>query len=134
METKVHIRAAALADAQRIHELHLSSVRTLCAPHYEPHAVDGWLNKRSPKAYLRSIESSAIFVAEMDSKIVGFGESTAGEVLAVFVDPGYAGRGIGTALLRHALRFAQAEQNPVRVESTLNAVPFYERFGFRMVE
>jgi GNAT superfamily N-acetyltransferase len=129
--SEVAIRSARVEDAQCIHDLHTSAVRALCAPHYAPAVVEGWLANRSPKGYLRGIESGATFVAEMKSQVVGFGEAIPGEVVAVFVDPAFGGRGIGSSLLRHALFFARAEhRGPVRVESTLNAVGFYERFGF----
>jgi len=131
----VAIRSATVEDAQRIHELHTAAVRLLCAPHYAPEIVEGWLAHRSAQAYLRGIASGAMFVAVAGSRTAGFGEAVRGEVTAVFVDPAFAGRGIGSALLGHALRIARAEhRGSVRLESTLNAVGFYERFGFSEVE
>lgn len=127
----VSIRSATPQEAQRIHELHLSAVRAQCAQHYSPEIVEGWLENRSAQGYLRGIASGAIFVAEFESQIVGFGEGAPGEVVAVFVDPAFLNRGIGSALLQHALRLAREQhQGSVRLESTLNAVGFYERFGF----
>jgi GNAT superfamily N-acetyltransferase len=72
-------------------------------------------------------------VAEYGGRVVGFSEAVPGEVLAVFVVPECAGRGVGTALLRHAVTLAGGPESPVRLEATLNAVGFYERLGFRAV-
>jgi ribosomal protein S18 acetylase RimI-like enzyme len=136
MPPAVSVRPAALADAERLCELHLASVRTLCARHYAPEVIEGWLEDRVPQGYLRAIRSGATFVAQVDSRVIGFGESGPGEVLAVFVDPAYARRGVGSLLLAHALVLVLAQPGrtgPVKVESTLNAVGFYERAGFRVV-
>ncbi len=125
------IRPATASDATRIHELHLASVRALCAPAYAPAIVEGWFANRSPRGYLRAIASGGLFVAEAGGQIVGFCEAAKGEVRAVFVDPRSVGRGVGSALLSQALHFAKlGTSRPVRLESTLNAVGFYERHGF----
>jgi ribosomal protein S18 acetylase RimI-like enzyme len=133
MSSLATVRAARDADAQAICALHLSAVRALCAPHYAPEIIEGWLRGRVPEGYLPGIRSGSIFVAEADAKVVGFGESKPGEVLAVFVEPGSAGRRIGSLLLQRALSSAGAGKGLVRVESTINAVGFYESHGFRVV-
>lgn len=46
------------------------------------------------------------------------------------MDAAYARRGIGTALVRWALNRCEAEGFPAYVESTVEAVAFYERLGF----
>ena len=74
-----------------------------------------------------------MFVAETDATVVGFGQSKPGEVLAVFVEPDSARRGIGSLLLAKALSDAGAGKGAVRVESTINAVGFYEGHGFRVL-
>ena len=126
------MRQAQLEDASCLHELHTASVRTLCSKHYSPEIIDGWLQNRSASGYRPPIERGAIFVAERDSTIVGFGEAAAGVVVAVYVDPSAIRKGIGSAILRHAIEMARRGHNgPMRVESTLNASRFYERYGFR---
>ena len=126
----VAVRQAVARDAQAIHELHLSSVRALCAPWYESSVIAGWLQDRSPAGYLRGIAAGATFVAEVESRVVGFGEAVPGEVVAVFVDPEWSRRGVGAALMARALDVASPTPRVVRLESTLNAVAFYERLGF----
>lgn len=133
MTSSSTVRAAQDADAQAICSLHLSAVRALCAPHYAPEVIEGWLRGRVPEGYLLGIRSGSMFVAEVNARVVGFSESKPAEVLAVFVEPGSAGRGIGSLLLERALSDAGASNGIVRVESTINAVGFYERHGFRVV-
>jgi GNAT superfamily N-acetyltransferase len=127
-------RTATLADAARLHELHTAAVRQLCAPHYAPDIIDGWLANRTPSGYLQAIERAAIFVVEHAGRIVGFGEADAGFVVACYVEPTLARRGVGSTIMAHALTIARhGHDGPVRVEATLNAAAFYERFGFRAV-
>jgi GNAT superfamily N-acetyltransferase len=132
--SNIVIRQAQREDASRLHELHTASVRALCSAHYSPEIIDGWLQNRSADGYLPPIERGAIFVAERDATIVGFGEAAAGVVVAVYVDPSAIHQGTGSAILRHAIEMARRGHNgPMRVESTLNASHFYERYGFREV-
>ena len=126
------IRAATPEDAARLHQLHTTSVRRICAPHYAPEVIDGWLANRVPEGYLPPIERGDIFVVEDGGRIVGFGEATPGVVVACYVDPAMVRRGVGSAIMEHALVIARrGHDGPIRVEATLNAAPFYARFGFR---
>jgi len=129
------IRSAIATDADAIHELHTKSVQELCAEHYTPEQIAGWLKQRTSAGYLPGIERNEIFVAEAHFEIVGFGHAIPGEVLAVFVAPDRAHQGIGTALLAHAMDIARKNaQWVVRLEATLNAQKFYERAGFVVID
>jgi predicted N-acetyltransferase YhbS len=131
----LRIRLATPSDAPRLHELHTASVRRICAPHYAPHVIDGWLANRRPAGYLPRIERGELFVAEQSESIVGFGEAVPGVIVACYVDPTLVRRGVGSAIMRHALEVAQrGHDGPIRVEATLNAAPFYARFGFRELQ
>jgi GNAT superfamily N-acetyltransferase len=133
--SSLSIRKAMRTDAPRLHELHTTSVRTLCSGHYAPEVIDGWLLNRRPQGYLPPIERGDIFVAEYGSTIVGFGEAIPGAVIAVYVDPIAVKRRVSSAIMHHALEIARrGHAGPVRLEATLNAIGFYQRFGFREVE
>jgi GNAT superfamily N-acetyltransferase len=128
------IRRATPDDVARLHELHTAAVREICAPHYAPEVIDSWLANRGPHGYLAPIEREELFVVEQETRIVGFGEATPGVIVACYVDPGFVLRGVGSAIMTYALeRARRGHDGPIRVESTLNAAAFYERFGFRAV-
>ena len=65
-------------------------------------------------------------------RAVGFLVMDAAEIDALFVDPAHHRRGIGTALLEHALALEPAA-NVDASEQATNAVPFYLARGFRIV-
>jgi putative acetyltransferase len=127
------IRRVLPSDAERIHDLHLASVRGLCGSFYEPGVIEEWLRGRSPAGYSWGISKGATFVAQFGDAIIGICEAIPGEILAVFVDPPWAGRGVGKALLLNAWDRAAGEAGRVRLESTLNATRFYEHVGFCQV-
>lgn len=54
----------------------------------------------------------------------------------VCVDPRYQGRGVGSGLTRRLLELVETgdEKLPVYLESTMEAVPLYERLGFEKVD
>ncbi len=111
VDAPVTIRTATSADAARLNELHISSVRALCSGHYTQEILEGWLLNRTPSGYLGPISRGSIFVAELGDEIVGFGEAARGVVVAVYVDPGAAGRGIGRRILQHALAVARSRED-----------------------
>jgi GNAT superfamily N-acetyltransferase len=130
----VNVRQARPSDSARLHELHTGSVRTLCSPYYTPDVIDGWLLNRRPESYLPEIERGDLFVVEQGVDVVGFGSAARGMIIAVYVDPDAIKQGVGSAIMRHGLEIARrGHDGPIRLEATLNAARFYERFGFHEV-
>jgi GNAT superfamily N-acetyltransferase len=129
----ITIRKAIESDATTIHELHLRSVRQLCSRVYSQEIIDGWLKNRTPGGYLPGINRGEMYVAEISGKIVGFGHTIPGEIAAIYVEPAYARQGIGTKLMEHGVKMASVgASGSIKVESTLNARPFYEKCGFTL--
>ncbi|HAI68902.1 MAG TPA: hypothetical protein DCM38_05620 [Gammaproteobacteria bacterium] len=127
------IRIATTEEAQSIHELHTRSVRTLCKDHYSEEQINAWLTGRTPEGY-KGIAHNEMFVFEDDEGIKGFGHAIAGEILAIFIEPEYINQGIGTAILKYAIKLATKDQTClVKLKSTLNASGFYSQFGFKVV-
>ena len=130
-DSVMRIEPAVEDDAGVVHALHARAVRASCSAHYEPGVIKAWLDGRTPQGYLGPIRRGVLFVARTDGRIVGFGETAPGTVVAVYLDPGFGGRGAGSALLAHAVRRAgPGPDGAIRLESTLNAVGFYARHGF----
>lgn len=135
IQSTVQIRTAEPADAPAIHHLHTRSVQTLCRSHYTSSQIAEWIGRRQPAGYLPAIEREEMFVAALTGKLAGFGHAVVGEIVAIFVDPDWTGRGVGRQLLTHAIALAQRDEaRLVFLEATLNARSFYERCGFQMVE
>jgi GNAT superfamily N-acetyltransferase len=75
------------------------------------------------------------FVAE-EERVLGFFilNLKGAELNALYLHPDAIGRGVGRRLFEYAERLAlQSSVSELKLKSTLNAVVFYEAFGFRRV-
>lgn len=123
------IRIALPDDAPAIHELHTRSVRGLCACDYPEEVVEGWLLGRSPEGY-KGIAKKEMYVFEESGAICGFSHVVPRAIVALFVDPEHARRGVGRALFEHALGFIRGSGAvPIPFEATITALPFYLKMG-----
>ncbi len=85
------------------------------------------------KKYVALFEGREFFVAEEDAKIFGFAILDFKESLinATHVNPSMAHRGIGRRLVEAMESAAkQGGVSQLHLNSTLNAVAFYERLGY----
>lgn len=129
------IRLACHEDAATIYAIHKSSLTTLCQTHYPLSVLQTWFAAKTIEGYYPVIQAGQMFVAEMGQVMVGFGEAILGEIVALFVHPDFARRGVGTHLLRYAIACAQAGgQREIKLSATLNAQAFYAKHGFREVQ
>jgi GNAT superfamily N-acetyltransferase len=118
--TMTHIRPMTVAD--RLAGLRLSRQA-------------GWNQIEADWQRFLDLQPDGCFAAEWNGDIVGttvtsiFG--SVAWVAMVLVEESVRGRGIGKALLNHALNFLDRRQVPtVRLDATPLGLPLYERLGF----
>jgi N-acetylglutamate synthase-like GNAT family acetyltransferase len=131
------IRRATQEDKEAVWRVHGRAIRGTCAGHYSQEVIEVWAGRLRPEKYGEAIERYEFFVAEEDGAVVGFGElgQEAGEIQGLYVSPDVAGRGVGWRLLSTLEERARAYGlESLRLTSSLNAVSFYERAGFKAVE
>jgi putative acetyltransferase len=113
--------------------LHRSSILGLCAQHYSVVQLSGWTDALRPEAYAVLLASHEFLVAEKDGVLLGFGILDLSDSLinAIYVSPKVVRRGVGRRLLEAMETIARVEGVlRLQLSSTLNAVPFYEIFGY----
>jgi ribosomal protein S18 acetylase RimI-like enzyme len=71
------------------------------------------------------------FVAEYDRKVVGFARGRRERISSLFVDGRYHRRSIGTRLTAMLEAALMKNTDIIRIRSSLHAVDFYERVGYR---
>jgi N-acetylglutamate synthase-like GNAT family acetyltransferase len=133
----LNIRRATQEDREAVWRVHGGAIRETCASHYTPEVIEIWAGRLRPEKYAGAIDRYEFFVAEEDGVVVGFGElgQEVGAIQGLYVSPSVKGRGVGRELLRTLEERARAYGlKSLRLTSSLNAVTFYERAGFRAVE
>jgi putative acetyltransferase len=140
----VTVRPADPADRQRIRECHVAAIRAFGPDAYDDRQVAAWADKGDPEDYYPVGQEGHYFVvaerpvvdeaaADGDAEVVGYGHlvPTEREIRAVYVHPGAAGDGVGTALL-DALesRARDLDLDALTLHASLNAAGFYEHAGY----
>lgn len=134
----VVVRRATEEDVEAVGHVHRRSIRGISGESYPPDVIEAWAEPRSPEHYLKAVRAKEFFVAEDEGgRIVGFGvlNVESREIEAVYVGPEASRRGVGLQIMR-ALeeRAGAAGLDSLRLNASLNGVPFYERAGYERRE
>lgn len=131
------LRPARADDVCQIRSLHIAAIE-VCGPHaYDEEQVAAWAEKETDPGP-ESVEGSNqhVIVAEIDDSVVGFGKLVPDhrEVQAVYVHPEFTRQGIGSAILERLENLAvESGIETLELQSSLNAVEFYDVHGFSQV-
>jgi ribosomal protein S18 acetylase RimI-like enzyme len=129
----LNIRRAQPEDCESIGSVHKAAVSGIRTTLYTPEEIQSWSAPRKPEDYKKLIRTREFFIAEAGGDIVGFGvlNQESAVVEAVYVSPGVGRRGIGLEVLRKLEeRAIAAGLRVLRLNASLNAVPFYEKAGY----
>lgn len=141
------VRDATAADDEEVRSVHTESIRELGSEAYSQAQVTAWAGGCASADYAAAIESEATeyVVADQNDEVVGFGSlnltapdgyvsDPGAEVTAVYVHPGVARQGIGTAIYAELERRARTHGVDVLgLSASRNAVAFYRAHGYDRV-
>lgn len=130
---EIRVRRAARNDGEHIWRVHTAAIRETCSSRYTDEEINAWTSRLTPDSYDSVIRGKALYVAQSDDRIIGFGQLNVvtGEVEAVYVLPDYTGKGIGSRLLDTLEEVArECGLKRLHLDSSLNAVGFYEHKGY----
>ncbi|HET7322851.1 MAG TPA: GNAT family N-acetyltransferase [Halococcus sp.] len=118
--------------------LHTASVHAFGPEKYDTEQVRRWAkaDERAPKDYTVDAANEHFTVAVRDGEVAGFGHLVlnAGEIHAIYVHPDHAHHGVGSALLAELEGYARGQGlTELALQSSLNAVGFYERAGYERI-
>ena len=143
---KIKLRLGRIGDAQKNFEIRYRAIQEIAFCDYPENILNSWgrshseeeLAKREQRFNLRIEQrENVIVVAEVEKQIAGFGEISLSqsELTALYVNPDFKRQGIGTAIIQD-LESRAKEQGikALTLHSSLTAVPFYEKNGFRAVK
>lgn len=127
------VRRAGEGDAEGIWRVHMRAIRDIAKSHYTPEEIEAWASPRNPAHYIESIRNKEFYVAEEDGAVIGFGalDHEENEIEAVYVSPEVVRRGVGSAILqRLEERALDLGLKSLKMDASLNAVPFYRSAGY----
>ena len=126
-------RKATPSDAVALHALRARSILELAPSRMAIQEARKWAQRGSIESMMRRLKQTDVWVAEVPSQIVGWVAVRGGDFLdALYVDPEFARRGIGTRLLRLIEDAARGRGiTVIRAEASWNAEDFYVRCGYK---
>jgi len=128
------IREADVNDCEAICRVHNAAIREIAKSHYPPQEIEAWARPRKPQEYIEAIKHKEFYVAEENGVVLGFGtlNQEQSEVEAVYTNPEFVRRGIGSAILRKLEeRAKELSLSSLKLDASLNAVAFYESAGYK---
>jgi GNAT superfamily N-acetyltransferase len=126
------IRKAVRADADAAWDIRRAAVMSQCLNAYPLDQLEQWTGGTASRAFADAVEERFL-VATVGEHVAGTGmiDLMTGKIDAIFVHPAYMKRGIGAAVMRHLETLARSQGvRELKLESTLNAAPFYRSLGF----
>lgn len=133
----MRVRAFRTADAPALQAVFYSAIHTVAAKDYTLEQLDAWAPHRPDwEAWTERMERLQPFVVEDGGRLVGYADLQAsGYIDHFYVSGTYARRGVGRLLMEtiHA-RAAELQLGRLFSHVSLTAQPFFQSFGFRIVE
>jgi ribosomal protein S18 acetylase RimI-like enzyme len=137
---KIDYEKAKPSDFEEIYTVMQTSARELSRKAYNDQLIDTFDKfyiDKTPDYIKQTLENqhSYTIVAKNNNKIIGFIQlkvhNRIGNVSHLYILPGYNGNSIGTHLFGLIKeRAVQLNITKLDIESTLNALNYYEKFGF----
>jgi GNAT superfamily N-acetyltransferase len=128
------IRPMQAGDSEAMQQLHQRAIMATPDTYYSLDERRSWAFGLQPGQYVTPANGH-FDVAVVDDHVVAFCDHGPDEVIGLYIDPDFQGRGIGSALLGQAeSRMRGAGTTFAKVHSALSSQGFYERHGYREIE
>ncbi len=121
---------------KQIAELFTNTIHKVCIKDYTKEQLKAWANPNIDyKAWESRLDKTKPYLAIADDKLVGFTEFYDNYIDCFYVHHEYQGKGVGKMLINNILKIAkQKEQTFLKVDASITAKPFFEKFGFKEVK
>ncbi len=137
MKSSPRIRRYNPGEESTLFNVYYTAVHQLASREYSQEQIQAWAPRDlDANLWEERIQGINPFVAELNDELVGYADlQSSGYMDHFFVSGSHARCGIGTALMNHILREARlANLHELTSDVSRTAQPFYEKFGFTVVE
>ncbi|MDB9375439.1 GNAT family N-acetyltransferase [Nodularia sphaerocarpa] len=131
------VRRYEIGDTAEIMQLFYETIHEVNIRDYTKEQIDAWTSVNMDVAvWMNSLKSKFTYVAEDDSKIIGFGELEAnGHIDRFYCHKDFQGQGVGTKILdKIELTARNLEIKKLFVEASITAKPFFQKKKFIVVK
>ena len=128
------IREANSSDYIVMDKIFRVSAKEFCSRSYNKQIIESWAGTSWPDRFCKNSESGdEQYVFTISGKVVCFGSINLEQqtLVSLFVYPEQSGKGIGQSMLEFLVsRVISMNISVLKIDSSLNAVNFYQRHGF----
>jgi N-acetylglutamate synthase-like GNAT family acetyltransferase len=118
-------------DAFETSELIRKTLTEVNSKFYPQSVIEYMYNEFTPEFLIKLSKERDFFVALKNSMIVGTITLEDDYIGTVFVNPKYHSKGLGTKLMDIVENLAkERKMEEIRLQSSINAVDFYEKLGY----
>ncbi|MCL1137510.1 GNAT family N-acetyltransferase [Shewanella pneumatophori] len=128
----IAIRKAQNSDVDAIFALRSRSIIAKCTGFYSEEQIKFWTQGTVTTEFTRDVIDN-FYVSVVAGQVIGSGKLniTSGMLDAIFVEPEFFGKGAAKQMLAFLEALAIEHNLPsIKLDSTLNAAPFYRGCGF----
>jgi len=133
----ITIRNYTEEDAKALWDIHFHTIRNINIRDYSKAQVEAWApDYLDMSIWRKRMKALNPFLAVIDGIIVGYTDlQPSGLIDHFFCHHNYQGQGVGRALMNHVFNTGnQRKQKRFYSEVSITARPFYEHFGFKVVQ
>jgi len=115
-----------------IPKLFTNTIHKTCNKDYTKEQLNAWANPNiNYEVWEKRLNKTKPYLAILDEKLVGFAEFYEDYIDCFYVHHEYQGCGVGKMLINNIFKIAkEKEQTSLRVNASITAKPFFEKFGF----
>lgn len=133
---KIQIKSYDKIFKKDIPELFTCTIHKTCNKDYTQAQLNAWANPNIDfKIWEQRVAKTKPYLAIIQNKLVGFVEFYEDYIDCFYIHHEYQGMGVGKSLLEHVLSIAKKNNiSKIRVDVSITAKPFFEKFGFRQIK
>jgi putative acetyltransferase len=134
--TEIYLRPYKKEDLLELVELFFNTVHNIASKDYTEKQLNAWASGNIDlNAWNHTLSENHTIIAEIDEKIVGFGDIAGDYLNRLYVHEDYQGMGIATQITNHLENYALNQGiQIIEVHASITAKPYFEHRNYKVVK